>query len=144
MEKSLKLHRKIMASASRVWEVLLDPNLTKEWAYPFHPGTWVEADWKKGGLVIWKANEGQIGAKGIVSAIERNQLIEISYFDEINMAPPSPTGRYKETFTLSSLENKTLLVLEAGPFDEDNITRQSPKWEQALGIIQNLAENNKQ
>ena len=141
MENSIKQHRKIMASASRVWEVLLDPNLTKEWAYPFYPGTWVEADWKKGGLVIWKAGEGQIGAKGIVTAIERNQLIEISYFDEIDMEPAGPTGKYKETFTLSSIENKTLLSVEAGPLDRDNITKHSPMWEQALEIIQQLAEN---
>jgi len=140
MENSIRLHLKILAPVSSVWEILLDPNLTKEWAYPFHAGTWIEADWKKGGLVIWKDAKGHIGAKGVVSAFERNQLIEISYFDEVDLDSPVPTGRYKEIFTMSFLENKTLLSVEAGPLDQESISRLTPLWHSALDIIRQLAE----
>ena len=42
------------STADKVWNVLVDPELTKKWASHFSEGTYVETDWKKGSLVVWK------------------------------------------------------------------------------------------
>lgn len=136
----IKTSIKIMAPSFKVWEVLLDPLHTQQWGSAFSEGAWVEADWKKGGLLIWKDRTGDIGAKGIVQALERNRLIEIAYFDEVNSQPPPPTGAYKEILKLSSLENKSLLTIEAGPLTQESIQKQERAWEDALERIKRLAE----
>jgi len=130
-----------MAPVGIVWEVLLDPVFTQQWAAAFSEGTWVEAEWKKGGLVIWKDRDGNEGAKGIVRALERNHMIQVAYFDEVDIDDANtPTGKYKETFTLSSIESKTLLAIEAGPLSEKDADEHELLWEKALEIIKSMAE----
>jgi len=139
--KSIKTKKKILAPVGIVWEVLLDPLFTQKWAAAFCEGTWVEAEWKKGGLVVWKDREANISAKGIVRAIERNQLIQVAYFDEVHIDDVSvPTGKYTETYTLSSIEGKTLLAIEAGPLSEEEVRDHEPLWEKALENLKSLAE----
>ena len=142
-QKSIVTKKKIIAPVGIVWEVLLDPVFTQQWGNAFSDGVWVEAEWKKGGLVLWKDKDGNIGAKGIVRAIERNQMIQIEYFDEVDIEDVNTaTGNYKETFTLSSIEGKTLLSIEAGPLTEIDAEQHGPLWEKALEKIKSLAEAN--
>ncbi|WP_143960841.1 SRPBCC family protein [Litoribacter populi] len=136
----VKEHLKIQAPVSTVWEVLLDPSLIPQWAAPFGEGIWIEADWKKGGLVAWKDKSGKIIASGIVMAIDRNRLVEIGFFDEPQAHPNSTLGSYREQYLLDSTENKTLLSISAGPVPSESLKEFTATWKKALEIIKTISE----
>ncbi|MBS9525422.1 SRPBCC domain-containing protein [Litoribacter ruber] len=137
----VKEHLKIQAPVASVWEVLLDPSFIPQWAKSFGEGIWVDAEWKKGGLVSWKNKAGEIIAKGIVLALERNTLIKVGYFDEAHAHPTSALGDYREEYQLESGQHKTLLTITAGPLPQDTIQQMTGIWKDALNSIKALAEN---
>ena len=138
---NIKTKKKILAAVGIVWEVLLDPTYTQQWVSAFSEGEWIEAEWKKGGLVIWKDKNGEVTAKGIVRALERNQLIQVDYFDDKDLNDTNTqTGKYQEIFNLFSIEGKTLLVIEAGPLSEKDAKDHEVLWDKALEKIKSLAE----
>ena len=136
------IHKTVLvtASASKVWEVLIDPTLIKQWGNAFSEGTYVETDWSLGSEVVWKDAEGVVGAKGIVEINQKASLLKVAFYDEIDSKPPTPTGEYSEIFRLSERGDKTLLTIEAGPLEEKFISMHSPLWEKAVLKIKALAE----
>jgi uncharacterized protein YndB with AHSA1/START domain len=138
---TIKVHRKILAPVATVWEVLLDPGYVQQWAATFSEGTWIEADWRKGGLVVWKDAQGNIAAKGLVLAFERNTLLEVGFFDDAQGDSKTAIGEYKEKYILDSTENKTLLTITAGPLPEPHYSEHSRLWEAAIDKIKSTAES---
>ncbi len=67
VEKSVEIN----ASASKVWELLTNSTLIKEWLNNWWPdfGT-IESDWKLGSAMYWKAVNGTIAGEGKILAIK--------------------------------------------------------------------------
>jgi len=139
--KTIKVHRKIHSPVAKVWEVLIDPSYVQQWASSFSEGTWMEADWRKGGLVVWKDAQGNIGAKGLVLAFERNTLLEVGFFDDVQGDSKTAVGQYKESYTLESTEDKTLLAVTAGPLPQEYYDEHAPLWEKAIDNIKSISES---
>lgn len=136
IEKSIEIN----APASKVWEVLITPDLVREWISAFGEGTYAESDWNVGSEIAWKDNEGNIGAKGIITVMEPEKKLKADYYDEVNMSPPDPLGKYSEVYLLSGDNNVTTLSIKAGPLDEKYTRMCTPMWDGAVQNIKKVAE----
>lgn len=76
VERSIEIN----APASKVWEVLTNPELTEEWIHEWWPDLLIlESDWKLGHPVLWRLADGIIGAEGTVSVVEPYTMLGFSF-----------------------------------------------------------------
>lgn len=132
---------KISASRKRIWEVLQDPALNIKWAKAFYKGTYVETDWQEGSVISWRVGK-YVGAKGVIKQHIPGSLLKIDYFDDVNMAPPHPTGEYSEVYAVRTDGTLSTLVVESGPLSLLEVASREPLWEKGLILIKELAESN--
>lgn len=138
---TLKKKVTIKAPAEKVWNVLVSPDLVKQWATAFSEGSYVETDWKKGSSVVWKDKEGAVGASGVVTIHLPNMLLKIDFYDDVNARPPSAApGDYSETYILQPVNGKTELTIYAGLLAVKHTKEHSPLWDKALDLIKSIAE----
>ncbi|MGV3766256.1 MAG: SRPBCC family protein [Chitinophagaceae bacterium] len=132
----------INASPARTWAVITGKETLRRWAAAFGEGTWAETNWVQGSEVVWKDNEGNTGAKGIILVNEPGSLLKTGYYDDIRSAPPTPLGEYTEIFALAEKAGDTILSTDAGPLSLKHIKAHQPMWEDALKRIKKIAESN--
>jgi uncharacterized protein YndB with AHSA1/START domain len=79
VEKTIEIN----APASKVWEVLTNPEQTAEWAPEFAGGTefHIESDWQLGSPVLWRGQGGSVIVQGNVTALEPKKLLRFTVFD---------------------------------------------------------------
>src|SRR5688500_15547433 len=110
----------ISTSLQKVWQLLTNPSLISEWASAFSEGTSVESDFQAGSAVIWRTKDGETGAVGKVTQRKDEKLLEISYYDDVNPDLKQQPGVYKETYSLSTSKESTVLSIKAGPLAEEH------------------------
>ena len=137
IEKSVE----ISAPASKVWEVLVNPEWLKQWASAFAEGTYAESDWEKGSEVSWKDKDGNTGAKGVVIDNDPPKELKIAFYDDVNAGQDSTPGAYTEKFLLSQTESITTLSIVAGPLPEAHYKAHVKLWQQAIEKIKVLGED---
>ena len=131
----------LSAQPARIWEVITNKELIKQWAAAFSPGTYVETDWQPGHTVVWKTAEGEIGAKGVVVANESQKQLKIAYYDSFDKEPPAEPGKYTETYKIRELDGHTQLLISCGPLEDKYAATHGPMWVQAVATIKELAES---
>ncbi len=131
----------IAALPEAVWSVLTDPALISSWAEGFGPDIELETGWTEGSLVVWKG-QGQVGAVGIIEAIEAPGYLSMAYYDSIDSRPPEPLGDYRERYRLSpAADGRTALDITSGPLSKMHIPQHREMWEKAASLIRSLAEH---
>jgi uncharacterized protein YndB with AHSA1/START domain len=138
IEKSVDIE----ASAGRVWKILTDPNISREWIRTWWPEFDVlESDWQPGSPVLWKLCDGSLGAQGIV-------VISEPYWDlayTIQVVGAAPEKQEAITFKLREINDVTLLAVSVGDFG-DTPAHEScypgavDSWNKSLPKIKNLCE----
>lgn len=131
---------RIDASPIWVWKVILSADTL--WANAFGEGTRVDSEWRVGSSVLWRDDENNIGASGMVEALHPGELLQIRYHDVAQRDPQTPLGNYRETFTLSSDDaGFTDLLIEVGAVDGLDDGSHRAMWERALQKIKTCAES---
>lgn len=134
----------INAPASEVWEVLTNPVLSKEWIKEWWPDFEIlESDWKEGSPVIWKINNGLLGAKGKVTNAQPPTNLEFSF--QIN-DPSRPPHKETVIYKLKEQGGHTRLVVTVGDFGDTPehelcYPGAEDSWDKSLPKIKDLAEN---
>jgi uncharacterized protein YndB with AHSA1/START domain len=132
VEKSIKIN----APASKVWEVLTDPALSKQWIEQFWPGFGVlESDWKTGSTMHWKTADGKIDMEGKIIAIEPKKMIRYSFTMPQDIV----------TLILDEQNRHTILSVTHGDFAEKPDGEKcylsaDAGWDMNLQKIKELAE----
>lgn len=139
-KKTLKRSLKLNAPAPRVWEIVSDPELIKQWASAFGHGTHADSDWKVGSEIAWKDMGGNVGAKGIIKKMEPEKELRVDFFDDVKMTDPEQLGDYSEIYSITTEGDNTTLEISAGPLDEKYFTGFVPMWDRAMENIKKLAE----
>lgn len=88
MSKIVKNTITINASASKVWDVLTNPDKTKIYMF----GCETVSDWRRGSELLWKgSHEGKdvIFVKGQIVRIEPNKLLAYTVIDPFASYPTS-------------------------------------------------------
>ena len=130
----------ISTSPQKVWQLLTNPSLIGEWASAFSEGTYVESDFHAGSSVVWRTKDGEPGAVGKVTQRKDEQLLEISYYDDVNPDLNDQPGVYKETYSLSTSKDNTILSIKAGPLAGEHYKAHEPLWTNALEKMKAFAE----
>jgi uncharacterized protein YndB with AHSA1/START domain len=141
MEKeTYKNSIELNASLGRVWKIVTEPALIKEWASAFGHGTHADSEWKVGSTVEWKDMGGNIGAKGIISNMEPEKELRVDFFDDVKMTDPAELGEYSEIYSMKNDGDVTTLTITMGPLEHKYMKGFVPMWDRAFKLIKNLAE----
>lgn len=105
----------INAPASKVWEVLTQPEQTKKYMF----GCETVSDWQPGSPLLWQMqHEGKdfVPVKGHVLAIEPEKFLAYTVFDPHTSIPDLPENYLTVTYALASENGQTNLTLTQGDF----------------------------
>ena len=107
----------INASCSKVWDALVNPEITKQYMY----GCEVISDWKIGSILLWKGiSDGKemIFVKGNILKIEPEKLLSFTTFDP-NMGLKDDESNYLTlTYELSQEGDGTQLSVTQGDYSK--------------------------
>ncbi|MBC7848745.1 MAG: SRPBCC domain-containing protein [Chitinophagaceae bacterium] len=138
LEKSIEIE----APAGKVWNVLTDPNLSRDWIRTWwHEFDVLESDWQAGSAVLWKMCNGSVGAEGIL-------LVSEPYWDLAFTFSVLGAGFEKQeiiSFKLREINDTTLLAVTVGNFGDSPeheacFPGAVDSWNKSLPKIKNLAE----
>jgi uncharacterized protein YndB with AHSA1/START domain len=142
VDKSIEIN----SPASKVWEVLTDPDYTAEWTPEFNGGEpfHIESDWKPGSPVFWKDQNGKTVVEGNVTALQPRSLLRFTVFDVRSQKPPV-TEEDGITYRLSEENGKTILHVLQGDFsampEGERFRDMSAEiWDHVLLGVKGLAE----
>lgn len=129
----------IKAKPETIWDILLHPN--DQWGIAFGGGALVKTDWKIGSDVVWTDLEGNVGAYGIVKEHDPTEYLQVQMYDEVDPAPNTEIGDYKENYTLTKADNGDFVLnVESGPIAKKYVQNHGDMWDAALKIIKDLSE----
>ncbi len=106
----------ITADATRVWDVLTQPEETKKYMFSCE----TVSDWKQGSELLWKGNyEGKevVFVSGYIKEIEPPKLLKYSVIDPNASYPKTPENHLDITYELSPVEGKTILNVSMAGFE---------------------------
>lgn len=106
----------IQASADRVWDALVNPEMTKKYMF----GCEALSDWKVGSPLIWKGNFNgveMVAVKGNVVSIEPGRYLAYTTIDPNNPAVPDlPENYLTVTYELAGQDGLTFLTVSQGDY----------------------------
>jgi uncharacterized protein YndB with AHSA1/START domain len=139
LEKSIQID----APAARVWNVLTDAGLTRQWIRQWWPDLEVlESSWRLGDPVLWRVAGGAVGARGEIWAIQPPVRLTFG-FQAIK--PAFPPHQEQITYRLTERAGRTHLQVMVGDFgDTPEHERCYPgavdSWDRSLPKIKELSE----
>mgnify|MGYP000968289111 CR=1 FL=1 len=130
IDNSILIH----ASASRIWNVLTQPEETKKYMF----GCETVSEWKVGSSLLWRGvHEGQemVFVKGSVLTIEPSKKLVYTTFDPFSSIEDIPKNYLVVTYKLDELPEGTLLRVTQGDYDEvaDGARRYAESWNNGTG-----------
>ena len=106
----------IAAPASKVWDVLTNPEQTKKYMF----GCETVSDWKAGSTLLWRGSyEGKemVFVKGTIKEIKPNALLVYTVIDPNNHNIPDIPQNYLDvTYRLSEANGQTKLTVTQGDY----------------------------
>lgn len=130
----------INASSTKVWEVLVKPEIAKEYFF----GAEIVTDWKVGSPITFKGefNGNKYEEKGVLLNVETNAKLQYSHWSNFDGLPDESENYRTWTFDLIEKEGTTKLYIT-----EDNIPTEKQKnrsdefWGEVLKSIKRISEN---
>ncbi len=119
----------INAPASKVWDVLTQPEWTRQYMF----GCDVVSDWKVGNPVLWNgAADGKTYVKGNVVNIKPGNLLQYTTIDPNNPEMEDiPSNYLTVTYELSSQNDTTILNVTQG--DYAKVANGKSRYEETVG-----------
>jgi len=131
----------ISSPVSRVWEVLTNPELIKQWMLDTEIN--VTTDWQIGGPIIfrgslhWTAFEN----KGTILQFEPEKAFQYNYWSTLSGLPDVPENYTIVGFVLNPAEGGTTLTLTLSNFPNKVIYKHLDfYWTVTLDILKKLCE----
>lgn len=136
----------IQAPAAQVWQVLTNPDQTRQWVPEFlgQAGELV-SDWRLGSPVRWKnLADGQAFVAGNVTTVTPHTMLRFTVFD-VRMERQPVSDEDGITFNLAERDGVTVLAIVQGDFGkvdggETYYNLTVPVWEKVLPIMKAAAE----
>jgi uncharacterized protein YndB with AHSA1/START domain len=147
-EKTLRQSISIVAPKEKVWDALVNPDMTKQYMYGCVP----VSDWQPGSELLWQGEEeGNIitFVKGHIVEIRPNEYLAYTVIDPNNAAIPDlPENYLTVTYTVTQDEEITELTVTQGDYskvangEQRYIDTQAQGgWTSILDAIKDLVES---
>ena len=138
----------INASPDKVWEALVNPELTKKYMF----GCETVSDWKVGSELLWRGNyEGKemVFVKEFVLEIGPNKKIEYTVIDPNATYPHTPENHLNVMYDLSFSDNHTTLTISQDGFETaadgekryTDVYNNGDGWNPILKLIKAVVES---
>lgn len=117
MEKSLFIKNTITinASASKVWDALVKPELTKQYMF----GCETVSDWKQGSTLLWKGSQDGkeiIFVKGEIVEINPGKRLVYTTIDPHSNIDDTSENYLTVTYDLAEENGQTILTVTQGDY----------------------------
>lgn len=138
---SAKTSIEISATPEQVWDVLVNPDLVKQYLH----GTTIQANWREGGTITWSGewNGQSYVDKGIVIVYEPYKVIKTTHWSPMSGKEDKPENYHYVTYELKEENGKTILTLIQGSRssqqDADDMIENG--WKSIMGELKKLAES---
>lgn len=129
----------IDASASKVWDALILPEIAKQ----YFLGAEVISDWKVGNPISFKGefNGNKYEEKGIILNVKPELQLQYTHWSNLEGIPDTPDNYRIWTFDLTKKESYTqLIVSEDNIPTEKNQIRSNEFWNGVLVTIKQILE----
>lgn len=148
MEKKIvKNTISINASISKVWDVLVKPEYTKQYMF----GCETVSDWKQGSPLLWRGNyEGKemVFVSGYVLEIRPHTYLKYNVIDPNASYPHTPENHLNVTYELKEENGATTLVVSQDGFEGaaegekryQEVYNKGEGWAPVLELIRQVAE----
>ncbi len=147
MGKSVQNTIDIQAPASKVWDVLVNPEQTKKYMF----GCETISDWKVGSTLEWKMiYEGKemVPVKGTILEIELAKKLKYTVIDPTASYPDIPENHLNVLYTLEEKDGVTTLTVTQDGFENAaegekrylDVYNKGDGWNPILVQIKALAE----
>jgi uncharacterized protein YndB with AHSA1/START domain len=146
MLKQFTKNVSIHASPDVVWEYLTNVTNMKAWMAEPEMQIEIFTDWKIGHpIVIAGTHHGKFENKGIVLNYEENKILQYSHLSSVSKLSDKKENYSILTFTLTSVNNQTLLNLNIVNFPDETIFQHLDfYWTTTLKILkQNIEKNSR-
>lgn len=136
--KSIEVSVSINAPLSKVWQALIDPKMVKQYLF----GTQLSTDWKVGSDIKWSGEwEGKkYEDKGRVIRVEKERLLEYTYFSGMSNLADVPENYKKITCKLSFNNGKTTLTIIQTNNSPQALDHSEDNWKIVSDAIKKLVE----
>ncbi|MGH7142247.1 MAG: SRPBCC family protein [Candidatus Saccharimonadales bacterium] len=106
---SAKVSIEINAAPEQVWEVLINPDLVRQYLH----GATMNADWRKGDNITWSGewNGQSYVDKGTVLIYEPYSVIKTTHWSPMSGKDDKPENYHHVTYELKEENNKTTFTL---------------------------------
>ena len=133
MEESniVSVSMKIMATSSKVWDIITSKKFAKELGSEFDKNAFVESDWKLGSKVYFKYEPDRLVSTGVVGKLIEHELIQVDY--------DFPGMEYVEKYSIEARDLMAILSVYAGPYGSD-LAAQKVVWTNWLNRVKELGE----
>ncbi|HQX45740.1 MAG: SRPBCC domain-containing protein [Saprospiraceae bacterium] len=148
-EKIIKNTIQIIATPSKVWDALVNPDKTKKYMF----GCETVSDWKVGSSLLWKGEyNGQsiVFVKGNIIAIDPGKFLAYTVIDpNNNEIPDLPENYLTVTYSLIQEDHHTTLTVTQGDYSKvaegekryQESYNNGEGWNPILVQIKNLVES---
>ena len=140
LDRAVKKSIIINAFAADVWKHLTDPQSIKKFLFNAE----VSTDWKQGSPIEYKGNwkgRDYVG-KGEIISIEKETLLEHTYYSNLSGLPDSPDNYCRVIYTLEQQENQTVLsITQTNVLSKDEYDQVSEYWGMVLDKIKSIVES---
>jgi uncharacterized protein YndB with AHSA1/START domain len=141
MIKDLVVTRSVMLQAppARVWEVLTDPTMTKE----YMNDCCITTNWNVGEPLEWKNREERVVYKGTLMEVVPGSKLRFSYFDPHSGAEDDPLSYVHVTYTVVPRNGATELLVTLSNFggNDTRAEHAAANWDfEILPRLKALAE----
>lgn len=122
--------------AARVWEVLTQPMLTKQYMFNCE----VCSDWQRGSSITWEGTfqHQQVFQKGEILDIVPGRLLKYTTFDPHSGAEDKPENYVVVSYTLVPLNGHTELMTTLSNFGGDAIRAEQAAWSWDFEVLPKL------
>jgi uncharacterized protein YndB with AHSA1/START domain len=130
----------INASASKVWQALVNPEIIKQYLFD----TDVISDWREGSPILYKGQwEGKpFEDKGKILEIEPEKKLKSTHWSPLSGVPDSPENYHTVTYTLSAKgENTEVTITQDNNATEDEKAHSEKNWQTVLEGMKKLLES---
>ncbi|MBS1563048.1 MAG: SRPBCC domain-containing protein [Bacteroidetes bacterium] len=114
VENSISIH----APASKVWDVLVNPEQTKKYMF----GCETVSDWKPGSTLLWQGvyeGKAMVFVKGHIVEIQPGRYLSYTVIDPNSATIPDiPENYLTVTYRLEEKNEDTLLTVSQGDFSK--------------------------
>jgi uncharacterized protein YndB with AHSA1/START domain len=140
LDRAVKKSIIINALPAQVWDRLTDPDCIRKFLFNAE----INTDWKQGSPIEFRGNwKGRdYMGKGEILSVEKDTLLEYSYYSNLSGQPDTPDNYCHVIYTLVQRDNQTVLsVTQTNVISQDEHAQVSEYWQMVLDKIKAIVES---